>query len=317
MSARPLPPNRRVAPRAVAPEIPDESRFEPAPEVETPRAAKVRPKRAPFRLPEGVKRLFRGVRFAMGATLFVGTAAVSSLGLYRYVSTSPRFAVRSVTAVGNAHRSEEQLAKLAGVDRGTNVFSIDLDQAALAIKQDPWIEAATVTRQLPGSLTITVTEREAVAIVAVGSDLYLAAPGGEVFKRVEADDPADLPVITGIPREEGKSVDRALLAALVARAEEVSADYDRAGPNKRFPLQEVHLTEEGGVELFVGKEVVRLALGKPPFRAKIERGARVLAEIERRRGQASTIFLDNDAHPERVVARLTEPPRAPAGGRPR
>jgi cell division protein FtsQ len=75
-------------------------------------------------------------------------------------------------------------------------------------------------------------------------------------------------------------------------------------PGKTFALQEVHITDEGGVDLTVGRDGVRLALGKPPYRQKLERAQRVLSEIERRKGQVQVVFLDNDAHPERVVARL-------------
>ena len=69
-------------------------------------------------------------------------------------------------------------------------------------------------------------------------------------------------------------------------------------------LQEVHATTEGTFELLVGRDGIRLVMGKGPYRPKIERAARVLAETARRKGQPLVIFLDNEAHPERVVARL-------------
>ena len=47
-----------------------------------------------------------------------------------------------------------------------------------------------------------------------------------------------------------------------------------------------------------------LSLGKPPFLMKLQRASRVVAEIDRKKAHAKVIFLDNEAHPERVVARF-------------
>jgi cell division protein FtsQ len=242
-------------------------------------------------------------RLLLGALLFLGIAGASSFGLYRYVSTSSRFAVKTILVEGAAHRSQPDVAGKAGVELGKNVFSIDLEAARRGLLSDPWIERATVDRKLPGTLLIHVTEREPLALVALGGELYLSGRGGEVFKRVEPGDPVDLPLITGLGGTGELVRDREGLMASVRRAQELAADYARLGP-RSYGLQEVHATTEGTFELLVGRDGVRLVMGKPPYRPKIERAARVLAETARRKGQPLVIFLDNEAHPERVVARL-------------
>ncbi|MCS6901142.1 MAG: FtsQ-type POTRA domain-containing protein [Polyangiaceae bacterium] len=239
----------------------------------------------------------------LGALLFLTIAGTSSFGLYRYVSTSSRFAVKTILVEGAAHRSQPDLARKAGVELGTNVFSIDLEAARRGLLSDPWIERATIDRKLPGTLRIHVTEREPLALAALDGELYLTSRGGEVFKRVEPGDPVDFPLITGLGSTGELVRDREGLMASIRRAQELIADYARLGP-RSHGLQEVHVTAEGTFELLVGRDGVRLVLGKPPYRQKIERAARVLAETARRKGQPLVIFLDNEAHPERVVARL-------------
>ena len=59
-----------------------------------------------------------------------------------------------------------------------------------------------------------------------------------------------------------------------------------------------------GVTLVVGKAATQLVLGGPPYRRKLDEAARVVLEIERRGNKADAIFLDNDARPNRVVARV-------------
>ena len=57
--------------------------------------------------------------------------------------------------------------------------------------------------------------------------------------------------------------------------------------------------------MLLGKEAIAIHLGQPPYRGQDRPGrARVLNEIARRKAAASVIFLDNVAHPERVVVRM-------------
>jgi cell division protein FtsQ len=329
MIERPLPSNRRVGPRpsgaasaaagsegeAREPDGPRSSRRggagkpEPTPAKAARGASKAGagsapagPPRRRWRFP--VQKFLTAGRLVLGTLLFFGLMAASTFGLYRYVSTSARFAIKQISIEGASHLSEAEAGKLAGVSLGKNIFNVDLEQARRALIQSPWVERATVDRRLPGSIKITVVEREPAALVSLGGSLYLAARGGDVFKRHTAGDPSDLVVITGVGGEGEMLRDREGLVALVRRAQEVIGDYERLGPSRTYPLQEVHMTDEGGASLIVGRDPVVLTLGRAPYRPKIERGARVLAEIDRRKGQPSVVFLDNDAHPERVVARM-------------
>jgi cell division protein FtsQ len=72
-----------------------------------------------------------------------------------------------------------------------------------------------------------------------------------------------------------------------------------AGPRR----QEVHLEDDGALVLSVGKDAVALHLGKGPYRQTSSRRA-ASSPLAGRHAQASVVFLDNDAHPERVVVRM-------------
>lgn len=321
---RPLPSNRRMRPRGV-PLLPPDIAEQAAPPSKASRRARKEkePKEqaAAKSSPEGaskpkrefpkLRNPFRGKgaaalavgRVLLGVALFLAIAGTSSFGLYRYVSTTSRFAVKTILIEGAAHRSQADLAQKAGVELGKNIFTIDLESARRGLLSDPWIERASVDRKLPGTLTLQVTEREPLALVSLGGEIFLTSRGGEVFKRIEAGDPVDFPLISGLGGSGEMVRDREGLMASVRKAQELIADYARLGP-RNYGLQEVHVTPEGTFELLVGRDGIRLAMGKPPYRPKIERAARVLAETARRKGQPLVIFLDNEAHPERVVARL-------------
>jgi cell division protein FtsQ len=296
--------NRRVAPRGAlvidAPADPmghgDES---PPP---APTATTVRPPAgaSPRRPASRIGRLFQLV---VGVSVVLAASIAVAWGARRYIMTSPRFAIRTVLVDGVRRRTAEQVARAGGVEVGKNIFALDLEGAGEMIAEDPWIEKATVTRKLPATIEVQVAEREAYAAVAIGGELYLATRDGDLFKRQADGDPVDLAIVTGLSPEQ-VARDRPGVVLSVKRVLDVAEDVDRAGIGKRYPIEELHLEKDGSLVLTIGKEAIALHLGQPPYRDKIAQAARVLNEVARRRANASVIFLDNDAHPERVVVRM-------------
>ncbi|MFT3771154.1 MAG: FtsQ-type POTRA domain-containing protein [Minicystis sp.] len=240
----------------------------------------------------------------VGGVAIVLTASIGvAYGARRYITTSPRFAVRTVLVDGVHRRTAAQIAGEGGVAVGKNIFALDLKQAGALITQDPWIEKATVIRKLPSTITINVVEREASALVSIGNELYLATRDGDLFKKIGQEDPVDLPIITGIPATQ-VATDRQGVVIAVRRALDVAEEAERTGISKRYPLQELHLEKDGSLVVTIGREAISLSLGHAPYRDKMEEASRILNELARRKANASVIFLDNDAHPERVVVRM-------------
>jgi cell division protein FtsQ len=304
-----LPANRRVRAPSVPPsgviDAPGED-YEPPDEPESAapernvRKAVSRPKP---RGPSMLSGFIRRVQPIVGLLVVVATSIAVAWGIRQHVMTSPRFAVRTVRVEGTTKRNSEQIAAAAGLQIGKNIFSIDLESARVRILQDPWIEKAMVRRKLPSTITVEVSEREASAAVAVGSEIYLCTHDGELFKRIEPGDPVNLVVITGLSSEQVAD-DRPGSIKRIRGALDLMMDYEQRGPSKRLGLEEIHLASDGTVRLVVGKEAVTLEMGQSPFRQKILRAAQVLQEVDRRHAQPSVVFLDNEAHPERVVVRM-------------
>jgi cell division protein FtsQ len=296
----PLPPNRRLKKSKARPALVD-APDERVPEGPLPPDDSELESSEPSEV--GRTNWKEGLRLAAGVVITVATALACVWGLLNYTRTSPRFAVRSIEVHGASRRSPEDIARLAGIVNGQNVFLTDLEVARAGILNDPWIEQASLRRKLPAAISVEVVEREAAALVAIGPDLYLSTRQGEPFKRPEAGDPYDLPVVTGI-RTDDVVKDRSATIASIRRALDLVADYDHVGPAKSLPVQEVHVEDDGGLVLSVGKDAIQLHMGKGPYRQGLEQASRVLGELGNRRAQASVVFLDNDAHPERVVVRM-------------
>jgi cell division protein FtsQ len=296
---QPLPPNRKVKRRKTPEnvEAPDERVYLDAYEGEDDGALGSPPSRI------SRARLLDALRVTAGVIVTASAALLCVWGLVRYTRTSPRFAIKSIVTHGNVHRSPEDIARTGGITVESNIFATDLEAAQTRLLADPWVEKITLRRKLPGAVLIDLVEREAHALIAIGSDLYLATRQGDLFKKYEPGDPYDLPIVSGI-RPDDVAEDKAGAVALIRRALDVVADYEHSGPAKGHPIQEAHLEDDGGIVLVVGKDATALHLGRGPYRQGIEQASRVLAELGSRKGRASVVFLDNEAHPERVVVRM-------------
>ena len=71
-----------------------------------------------------------------------------------------------------------------------------------------------------------------------------------------------------------------------------------------YPVEEVHLSPSGDFVLTVGKDGIALELGKRPFARKLAMAEEVLSGMRKKGKTPGVVFLDNQAHPERVVVRM-------------
>jgi cell division protein FtsQ len=114
----------------------------------------------------------RAVAFVVGASLFVILVSVFA------ASRSLLFALRHVDVRGQAHRSVDDIVARAGVSAGTNIVWLDTEAVVRRLESDPWISSAVVTRSLPSTLQISVTERRPIAVLRDGGHgTFLAADG--------------------------------------------------------------------------------------------------------------------------------------------
>ena len=262
-------------------------------------------------VPSTESRAMRITRGVIGFAMVIAIGGSVAWGARRYVKTSPRFAVNEIITTGAKRRSPDELATIAGIGKGQNVFTIDLDKARARLSADPWVSEATLARQLPGTIFLRVVEREAGGIVATndgtakaaGGETYIVTREGALIKRLEPGDPTDLTIVTGVVLQQLID-DREGATRTVRRALDLAADYERSPLAQRSPLEEVHVETNGELSLVIGKSAISLHMGAPPYRRKLEQAVRVVAELDRRGAKADAIMLDNEARPDRDVVRM-------------
>lgn len=243
------------------------------------------------------------VKILVGVLLVISTASVLAWGAHRYALTTPRFAIDEIVVEGTRRLTREQVLSLSGVQSGDNIFQVDLEEVEVALLENPWVLSARVLRRLPGSLRIELTERVPQALLVLGGHTFLVSEDAEPFKRLEPGDPHDFPSITGLDLDAWARNRPAEQARLVEALGLLNA-YERVPLSQAYPAEELHLDSLGFAILTVGSEGIALHLGASPWREKLARAVQVIQKTQAAGGRPGVIFLDNEAHPERVVVRV-------------
>jgi cell division protein FtsQ len=171
----------------------------------------------------------RAIRRAAPGLAVAGALAVVAGGAYaayRYLTTSPRFAIATIDVRGNQTLTADEIRGLLTARVGDNLFRADVRAEAAALEAEPWIADADVRRELPDTLVIEIEERAAAAVVALDGGIYLADVRGVPFRRCDDGALAEhLPIVTGLERDAftpagpiaaGPQAVRAALAAMDA-----------------------------------------------------------------------------------------------------
>jgi cell division protein FtsQ len=263
-------------------------------------------RRVPGRFADACGRAVRRAVPLLAVLGIGGAVAGAGWAGWHYVTTSPRFAVTAIEIRGAHTLSDETIRAHIPVELGDNVFLVDRDAVEAALEREPWIADAEVRRRLPQTIEIEVRERVAAAIVEIGG-IYLADADGRIFKRARVEDGEgkDLPVVTGITREEVAG-DPAGAAERVRRALEALTRWkDGARPN----VGEIRVDSRHGVTLYTFDDAIAIRLGDAAGDELARRLRRFdaawasLSPEEKRR--AHSIHLDQDTRPDHVTVGFT------------
>ncbi len=117
-------------------------------------------------------------RVAIVAGVVAALAAVAIVALL-VLSHMPVFVISGIDATASEHVSAETIAKLASVDEGTTLLSVDVAQIQQNVRKNPWVKNVNITREFPDTLGVSVEERTVAAIVVMGSGTSVWALGDD------------------------------------------------------------------------------------------------------------------------------------------
>jgi cell division protein FtsQ len=136
--------------------------------------------------------------------------------------------VQHVRVRGNVRLSQGDVQTLIEGVRGENIFRVDFETYRQRVLDSPWIASVALSRVLPSTIDVDVTERTPMAVARIGQQLFLVDDTGVIIDEYGAAyRDLDLPIVDGLmssPAGRGPLVDRdrvavtaAFLTALAAR----------------------------------------------------------------------------------------------------
>jgi cell division protein FtsQ len=223
----------------------------------------------------GVERvaLSQGRKVAAIACLVVALLAAGAAALTR----SSLFHAKTISVHGASHVSRAEVLQIAAIDPETNVFTLDAAAAERRLERDPWIADATVTKDLPSTVSIRVRERVPVAVASSGGVDRLVADDGTLLDVALPRAAASLTRIAPA----GEDAEPAI-AAIAGAARAIAA----MTPAVRHQVSVMSILADGQlrVDLSSGAEV---AYG--PASESVEKAQALRALLEWAAGQGATL----------------------------
>ena len=98
------------------------------------------------------------------------------------------FKVETITVAGNSRYTAKQIVEAGGMQVGDNMFFLNKYKASEKITASlPYVETVRISRQLPNTLVVTVTECTAPAAVAQDGKLWLLSGDGKIVDEKTGD----------------------------------------------------------------------------------------------------------------------------------
>ncbi len=247
---------------------------------------KVKVQKKPRDLKKYLRPLARYAGILASAT--IGIALL--YGAYRALGSVTLFRVATID-VSNAKRlSREDILAISGVEAGRDLLRLNLKQVGEQLTRNPWVERVHVRRYLPDTLSISVTEREPLAIVSMDF-LYYLDTRGTVFKPLNQGDRLDYPVVTGFREDELAGDPAGSREALRSTCELIQILREK-GAFILADVSEIHYDKGYGFTLFTASGALPVKVGSGDFAAKIERFARIYRDLMAQRPSLQYIDLD-------------------------
>lgn len=191
--------------------------------------------------------------------LIVGAITIALFVLVSSVVAVVRsdiFKIRSVDVVGSTRLTEQEVIDLARLPANETLLRVAAADIEARIEKSPWVASADVSRRLPATLRISITERVPAAILDTGEELYTIDRLGNVLEQQVSTETAQTLVIRDIQDIEPVVGSRPDSEALQNALQVYGAlDQQMLGLTRAISaptVDETAIITEDGVEIFVG-----------------------------------------------------------------
>jgi cell division protein FtsQ len=248
------------------------------------------------------------LRLLLGSLGLAGTVGLC-LGLvflYHQLLTCSEFCIKDIKNIeiqGTHRLTPEVVLRLAKLGPDTNLLALRPAQVERTLLTHPWIARAELTRKWPHRLQLKIQEREPVALVQLGEELYYVGRQGTLFKPSSPGDPHNFPVITGLAPAHFRFTEGAMPEILVQAFQLLEVLKTASPPLNLENVSEIHADAERGFSLYANGLGGALDLGFKDYSSKLKKFAQIWPALAQK-GYAARIGRINLDYPQRVLVTL-------------
>ena len=134
------------------------------------------------------KAIFRTTKWLMLFAIIIGGVI--------YAILSPIFNIKQIKVSGNSKISVDEIISLSGFNLEQNMFTYKMSDVKSKIKENAYIDTVKISRKIPDSIEISVTERQAsYAVEYANAYAYISSQG--YILEISSQKP-NMPILTGI-----------------------------------------------------------------------------------------------------------------------
>jgi cell division septal protein FtsQ len=195
--------------------------------------------------------------------LLVAAGAYGVYFCYHFFTTSPRFAISTVTLTGNHTLPEKELLEQLGPVTGDNIFLLNLESLSTKLAGHPWVQTVSVRKAFPQEVLVHVEERKPYARIKLDK-IYIMDNFG-VLLAPETPAYSDLPLIIHPPSKEETVLGRNVSEDGVVSSLKHIHYFNQLSFFSDNPIQSADIdgmsritftTRNGNLKIFMGLETI-------------------------------------------------------------
>jgi cell division protein FtsQ len=221
--------------------------------------------------------------FGKGKILFFTGVAISVLCiglLYRAYHMKPLCPVQKVVFIDNKRLTDEELREFAGVQVRKSLLTVSCSKIGRQMLQSPWIRSASVRKEFPATLSITIQETEPFALLDMHERLFLIDEKGKLLEELKGDAEPFLPIIVSDPYKEKEGFSEALHLVRLLNDKGLTAGRDHI---------EVIAHKPHEISVEMDEAIVKMGAGE--YEEKIERLIQLEGDLRERNIPVDSIDL--------------------------
>jgi cell division protein FtsQ len=248
------------------------------------------------------RRNQKALLYVFEGIFLAGLLAVAWFGVTLFIelffTINKNYDVRIVEVNTDGVMTREEVLSKTGIREGLNIFSLNLEAAQKALALIPEVKSASVQRNLPDTVTISIEARRPIAWVAPGDtgadpstmetsclvdeDGVMIKPQGFEASHTR------LPVVYGVPTEQWRIGDKIEMPELEAALDLFTLAAERSNP--QVSLRAADITK-GWCIVAWNDPQTRLTFGLKDIPAQLDRLQVILSHVDQTSRRIATANL--------------------------